>query len=101
MDARDSERMGASASASAGAGAAAAEAALRGEMARLRALAGAALVVCIVGSICGAVAAAHTLVQLGLGPASAPAPGASSSELQPLRLLPADALWYPFFPVAV
>lgn len=80
------------------AGAAAAEVVLRGEQARLRATgATAVLVLCILGSIAAAIGSAHALVEVGLGPAPAPASGGAAPPLQ--RLL-ADALWYPFVPVS-
>ena len=79
------------------AGASAAEVVIRGEQARLRALAATAvLVLCILGSIAGAVGSAHVLVELGLGP-----PPASGGGAEPaLQRLPENALWYPFAPVS-
>ena len=53
------------------------------------------LVLCILGSIAGAIGSAHVLVELGLGP-----PPASDGAEPSLQRLPADALWYPFAPVS-
>lgn len=53
---------------------------IQGELARLRALASALLLLCVAGSIAGAICAAHVLLQFGLGPESGSASGGASDS---------------------
>ena len=59
---------------------------IQGELARLRALASALLLLCIAGGIAGAICAAHVLLQFGLGPESGGASDSGSGTSAELEL---------------